>query len=532
MNWRTFEWWLEGYPPDKKAFIISGFQTGFKLGHEGPRHLQNSSNLPSALDNASIVADKIATEVHAGRVSGPHTIKPFDNLKISPLGIVPKKNPGEYRLIHHLSYPKNSNLSVNANIPDDAAAVSYAGIQEAISHIKRLGRGCYMSKTDIRSAFRICPVHASDHELLGFAWEGKVYYDLCLPFGARSSCQIFEAISSALEWIALNKLGCPAVVHVLDDFLFLNTTKSGCAQNLDAFIAMCRNIGIPIAWEKTFPPHTVMVFVGISLCSLRLEASLPLDKLEKCNSLLKTYCTKDSCKLRELQALLGYLNFCCSVITCGRAFLRRLIDLTIGIEKPYFHVRLGKEAKADMQLWLSFLSQYNGKSMFINESFLSNHTLSLYTDSAQSLGYGAVYGSQWFYGAFPPTWQKFSITFLELYPIVLAANVWGQRWQNHSILFYTDNEALVFILNKQTSKDTKIMKLLRPLVLACLHYNVLFQAKHVRGARNTLADALSRLEVQRFRKLSPNSNQVPTEIPSQLRPDNFFAPSRNCLNHH
>ena len=39
--------------------------------------------------------------------------------------------------------------------------------------------------------------------------------------GCVSSCAIFESFSSALEWIATPKLGCHGVVHILDDFLFI-----------------------------------------------------------------------------------------------------------------------------------------------------------------------------------------------------------------------------------------------------------------------------------------------------------------------
>ncbi|MEW8548012.1 MAG: reverse transcriptase domain-containing protein [Candidatus Thiodiazotropha sp.] len=435
VKWEMLRRWLIGYPKDKADFLISGFKQGFKLGYEGPRCYQTSPNLKSALDKPDIVFDKITSELQAGRISGPHQSKPFENFKVSPLGIVPKKNPGEYRLIHHLSFPRNSGRSVNENIPDTFATVSYAGIQEAISQNKQLGRGCYMSKTDIRSAFRICPIYPGDQELLGFEWEGQLYYDRCLPFGARSSCQIFERLSSALEWIALHKLGCQAVVYILDDFLFINKTEAGCSRDLKAFLTMCGTIGIPIAEEKTCAPNTSMTFVGISLCSVRMEASLPTDKLQKCRALLHEFCSKKSCKLRDLQSLLGYLNFCCSVITCGRAFLRRLIDLTIGISKPFFHVRFNKDTRSDIQLWLSFLDQYNGRSMFLNDSFLTSQTLRLYTDSAKSLGYGAVYGTQWLYGEFPSLGNSLALPFWSF-----TLSFWQSTFGAHygkTIVFYS-----------------------------------------------------------------------------------------------
>lgn len=43
--------------------------------------------------------------LRANRIAGPFTQPPFPNIQVSPLGLVPKKSPGEFRLIHHLSYP-------------------------------------------------------------------------------------------------------------------------------------------------------------------------------------------------------------------------------------------------------------------------------------------------------------------------------------------------------------------------------------------------------------------------------------------
>jgi len=45
--------------------------------------------------------------------------------------------------------------------------------------------------------------------------------------------------------------------------------------------------------------------------------------------------------------------------------LRRLIDLTIGIQSPFHFIRLKKEVKADLAVWQEFLDEYNGKSFFL-----------------------------------------------------------------------------------------------------------------------------------------------------------------------
>ncbi|XP_053388526.1 uncharacterized protein LOC128551651 [Mercenaria mercenaria] len=207
-----------------------------------------------------------------------------------------------------------------------------------------------------------------------------------------------------------------------------------------------------------------MSFMGITLDSIHMEARLPQDKLAKAVLLLRELGSKQTCQLRTLLSLIGFLNFACSVIRPGRAFLRRLINLSIGVKKLHYKVKLRSPAKHDMSMWLDFLANFNGTSFFINEQRLSSDNICLHTDASGSKGYGAIYKSNWFYGSFPHSWQKANIAFLELYPIVLAVFTWGHLWRNHTVVFHTDNEALVSVINKQTSEVHCIMYLIRKLV--------------------------------------------------------------------
>ena len=71
--------------------------------------------------------------------------------------------------------------------------------------------------------------------------------------------------------------------------------------------------------------------------------------------------------LRELQSLIGLLNFATSVITPGTAFLRRFYHLTQGVTSPHHFIRLRSEVKADLRVWLTFLSSFNGVYFFRNK---------------------------------------------------------------------------------------------------------------------------------------------------------------------
>ena len=158
----------------------------------------------------------------------------------------------------------------------------------------------------------------------------KFYFDTCLPMGCSLSCNIFETFSTALEWIAKNKLHASAVIHILDDFLFLGPSEAAkCTIDLKNFLNLCHEIGVPIVDEKTMGPTTELKFACITLDTVSMEARLPDDKLDKCREQLSSFCFRKSVTLKELQSLIALLHFACSLVVPGRAFLHRLIDKNI-----------------------------------------------------------------------------------------------------------------------------------------------------------------------------------------------------------
>ena len=65
---------------------------------------------------------------------------------------------------------------------------------------------------------------------------------------------------------------------------------------------------------------------------------------------------------------------------------------------------------------------------------------------------------------------------------------------NSKVLFLSDNQVVVEVLNKQSCKDKNLMRLIQRLVLCTLSYrcNIVFRAKHIAGRSNIVADKLSR----------------------------------------
>ena len=173
--------YLQKYVPRLRDYLVNGFTGGFSISSFSVSPLQPPNNLHSAYQYPQIVTDKLQKEISLGRIAGPYADPPLPDMVFSPLGLQPKKAPGQFRVIHHLSFPKGR--SINDGIPRDCATVKYATVGQAIKHILTFGKGCYLAKTDIKSAFRIIPVNPADYHLLGFHGKGQYFYDPLLTDG-------------------------------------------------------------------------------------------------------------------------------------------------------------------------------------------------------------------------------------------------------------------------------------------------------------------------------------------------------------
>ena len=89
--------------------------------------------------------------------------------------------------------------------------------------------------------------------------------DAVLPMGCSSSCEIFECFSTALEWAAKVKLGVTGMVHVIDNFLLLAHSVEKCNHDLTALVALCKQIGVPLAPSKTVRPSSFYLSIYLSI---------------------------------------------------------------------------------------------------------------------------------------------------------------------------------------------------------------------------------------------------------------------------
>ena len=115
-----------------------------------------------------------------------------------------------------------------------------------------------------------------------------------------------------------------------------------------------------------------------------------------------------------------------------------------------------------------------------------------------------------------PAWLNYHISVREFLPVVLALEIWGSSLGKCSVTLHSDNMAVVQVINKNSSKDSHLMKLMRCLMIVSLKYNKNFVAEHIPGKSNVAADSLSRLQVEEFKQQFPFMDSKPTQVPANL----------------
>ena len=407
VNHQRFKTLLQesSYDKAETEFLAKSFEKGFRLEYHGDTKVQLTSNNLKfrGTGNEVILWNKVMKEIRAKRYAGPFKEIPYEYFIQSPIGLVPKDNGTDTRLIFHLSHPRGTGKSVNANIPESLCKVKYPDFNDAIQICIQQGRKCYISKSDIQSAFRNLGIFPGD-----FCWllikakspiDQKFYYmvDKAVPFGSSISCSHFQRTSNGIAHIVKYKTG-KNLINYLDDYLFAALIKLLCNNQIEEFMRICSYIGFPVNIDKTFWGSTMMVFLGLLIDTVKQTVSLPIQKVHKGLNLILIVLNNKSKKitLKQLQKICGFLNFMGRAIVPGRAFTRRLQAYTgTGKNneqklKPHHHIRITGEMRMDLVMWTKFLQHTSAFCRpfldFSNNRFASE--IDFYTDASGRLGFG------------------------------------------------------------------------------------------------------------------------------------------------
>jgi hypothetical protein len=252
---------------------------------------------------------------------------------------------------------------------------------------------------------------------------------------------------------------------------------------------------------------------------------LPPKKLLKIKELIASWSLKQKATKKELQHLVGKLNWCARVVFGGRSFMRNLINLISKLKKSHHRIRLTKPAKADIFWWSKGLEFFHGTTGFLCDSPLPSYEFA--TDSCL-VGGGGHFGNEWFYVNWVvdiPEISESHINVLELETVLIAAELWGSSWRDKCILVRSDNMATVSAVNKGSSRSEEMLGIVQRLFWLSVRYGFRLKAVFIPGKENILADLISRLHssesahsLESFLSL----NSEPVECVGHMTEDSFL----------
>ena len=492
--------WLTDF---KDQTLCDLLEFGFPVGFNGDQslfentessHLWKFKNHKGAQDFPSEINAYLLKESMYKAIGGPFKENPFKNgIKISPLNSVPKKDQSERRIILDLSFPKGSAVNEFINKDtylDEQMEVVYPKVDDFIQIIKQKGRNCLLFKRDLKRAFRQIPLDPSSYSLVAYSWRKHIFFDTFLTMGLTSASYICQRVTNAIAFIMF-KIGI-LILNYLDDFASAETSDRAefAYQTLGTILEKC---GIEESKEKACPPSTIMTFVGVLFNTETLTIEITPERLEEIKLLVKCWLSKTKATLKEVQSLLGKLNFVASCVRSSRIFISRLLQwlrcLYKGNCKEY---QIPEYVKKDLLWWDTFLPLYNGISMMIMEEW--SEPDEIFSCDSCLFSCGGFWQGSYFHVKFPDEIldKQYHITILEMLTILVSLKLWSRHFKGKRIQIFCDNLPVCTLITSGKTNCSILQCCLRELAFITAMNEFQVRPIHLDSRSNRISDHLSR----------------------------------------
>ena len=488
---------------EKYLEVLWGVTDGFPIVDSvPPKYVCENYNSITVGGAESKMTEILTRELKEGIVSQvvsqPHCVH--------ALGAVPKGETG-IRNITDCSRPIGK--SVNYHCESLISSFCFKSVEDVVS---LLHENWFMSVIDIKAAYRAVPIREEHRKFQGFSWfmDGKKcwYVDNRLCFGLKLGPKYFNLLSNMI-YDVLTVCYNVNIVNYLDDFITLASTEHECEIARDTVVNVLRFLGFHVAYEKLGCPSKCVTYLGIIIDSVRMELRLPGAKLHKLIELIKSIEVQKRVSKKNLESLGGLLSHCAHIVKGGRIFCKNVYKLYKQlVNRNLRYIQLGDDVKKDLRWWKRFCVFFNGSRKIVKE----NYQYPMVSDSSLK-GFAVYLGSDWAAGVWhdedylklrsdcnhivsKPLLEDFetdNINVLELWPIVVGLKRWAHLFKDMSILVFTDNTQVMFMLINGSSVNETCCKWIREIFWITAIYNIEIIPKYINTRANLVADTLSRL---------------------------------------
>lgn len=471
--------------PDKE-FLLEGICDGFRVVSGDREELDEIDTETEQFIHNPKFAPALDAQLRLELSQDKYRISNLVLKNVSPIFAIPKSN-GSVRIIQDCNKPVGR--SINDHSSTDYK-VKYQTVNDAV---ESLTPGCFMSKIDLKAAYRSVPIHPKDFWFTGikhtFIGDKKptYLYNTRLIQGAKLSPMIFHRLSQAVKRYC-QTIGINTVVY-LDDFLVIADNYKDALSVQHRVIHILRRLGFDIAWEKIEGPKQRITFLGVELDSKEMSMGLPSEKVVGFISMLHDFKQRKRASRKQLEKLCGKLSWAASVVRAGRSYLRRAFDMLAPLRKSKHKAICTPDFYRDIDWWITVMKNKPWKHILFKKPVNT-----IYIDACNS-GSGFLFNGDWGYVNWQcdfPHLRRAHINVKETISAIFAVWRWWPYLRDSQVLFITDSTTARANIFKGTSRNPEVMPWLRLLHMLSAIHNFDIYSSHLAGEFMP-ADDVSRL---------------------------------------
>ena len=487
---------------------------GADLRYEGDRLTDVAApNCASCYTAPGEMRNTVWDGVAKGHVLGPYPLPPLAGFKQTPRALIDEmEKSNKFRPISANNLPVGEAVNeAIPNAPDPICLTTHDRFQQLLRMKKSLlrpGGKLLLAKRDLRSAYRVHAVRPADWQLCGFQWDGQYFVDARLSFGCRSSVDRFLTVSDAIEYV-MRRWGV-LCVHYIDDFCFVEE-EADMASAIQKFEIVCAAFGIEIKVQKNEGPAARVEVLGVVYDAEAMTAAMPAKTLTELRAGCATVVAKRHIPTKAAASLVGVMSWAAACIPHARTFVSALRHAeNVARKAGNANIKATNRVVADARWWVEAID--GGMAAHgVTVIPAVKRVACLFKGDAGSLwGMGAHSDDVFYKAKTPPHVTKAAMRtratsskYLELFQMLVLARLQSTTWAGCHVEVRVDNRALVPAMRKMRSSRQADNDILRELALLQAVHGWSWTVRWIPRELNDAADALSKDDMQRFRKSFP-----------------------------
>ncbi|KAI5634471.1 reverse transcriptase (RNA-dependent DNA polymerase) domain-containing protein [Phthorimaea operculella] len=345
----------------------------------------------------------------------------------------------------------------------------------------------WLVKIDLSNAYFHLAVAKSHRCFLRLVYKKRLYQMTCLPFGLACAPKVFASLTNWIGQVLRDK-GFRIAVY-LDDFLLANQDPVLLISQAQEAIKTLQYLGWQVNFAKSdLVPSMAIQYLGIMWNPHTNEKYLPTSKIleiqRKITSLLKVR----KANLREIQSVVGMLNFASFPVPRGRLNHRALLRHCQNLLKlnPSHRYPIPNSAQQELNWWVSNLE----KSSPIHYPPVSNY---LVTDASEK-AWGAQLNNLKLAGQWSQEESQFHSNMRGMLAIWYVLKDYASLLEKSSLMIQCDNRTVVaYMRNEGGMKSAPLMDLTYHIFSILDKFQIHVVIHYLPGRYNCEADRLSRL---------------------------------------